>query len=903
MPRVIGQGKNCRTILVDPTEIVIPEGTRGWFVKNALYLTPGGRLARSPSKAARRFLAEASDTNFLRAGTEEGIIVRPVETFIESRKLKDMGGTIARARDAFRRYRKAGGTEIRTLGDFRTAVSHAMRRGDVSAFGGKAGAAVEEAAREYRRLFDGLLADAKEVGLLSDIDIEEGFVGTADSFLPRVFDIPKINADEEKFIQDLIRGWRAAGRPESDEFLRQSAHEVIERIRKVDRNQLNLNVIPGAQTMKGRTIGIRDEFLEPYLIDDVEELARRYTNTLAGRIELAGRFSPDVTKRLDKLEARLARLQEEIDSPGDLSRAVGEINERIGDIAAERFLDDADAARLRELVEQRAALREQVESAGENVAVIRGELASAEKEIGALREKALEAVEEDGSAVIADPFAVDVRGLIRRGAVNLEEGLEKEVTRLRRHIASVKRANASDGYNVRGLKKKIRSDFRRLKDQVRENAELTESRKKKELSRLSSELQRTLKDVDAVAGRLVGTYGIPADPEHWVFRTSQALKRTAFITKLGNVVISSLPDAMLPVFVNGMRPMRKVAGALVKSPHKVMKSADKTEILRLLRAVEFAGLHKRSMSIADIVEEGAQNTLLERGLKALSDHAGKVFGIDFWNGTMQHLSGFMAIQRFMDDIVKLKAGALDKAGLRNLRLAGFDDELIDAVHAEYIAGKIEKDADGIWTTDTDVWADRTAARNFEVSILRTVRNTILRPGAADLPRIFSDPALSVLFQFQSYAFTANNRILISGLQRADRAVMTGAMGMIGLGMLGYSLSQLSKGKDVSDDWRVWALEGIDRSGLLGWVTTANNMLDRSLNFGVQSMLGLETASRFNQRSRFDALAGPGFGVAEQALEFVAEPSLRSARPIIPFNTHFLIRRPVDAFIAAQEENQ
>ena len=162
-------------------------------------LNPILRAAHSPSAVHRSIMADMAETGFYLEKNARGDGNLAVESAV---KFWDRGALtkgLTEMQAIYNEGRKSGALEM-TKGEFRTAVSYAMRRGDE---GGHP--AVSKAAAAWRKsLFDPLKEQAIEVGLLPpDVSVK-----TATSYLTRLWNSPRLNAGEQKF-KDIVRPWIA----------------------------------------------------------------------------------------------------------------------------------------------------------------------------------------------------------------------------------------------------------------------------------------------------------------------------------------------------------------------------------------------------------------------------------------------------------------------------------------------------------------------------------------------------------------------------------------------------------------------------------------------------------------------------------------------------------------------
>jgi len=162
----------------------------------------------------------------------------------------------------------------------------------------------------------------------------------------------------------------------------------------------------------------------------------------------------------------------------------------------------------------------------------------------------------------------------------------------------------------------------------------------------------------------------------------------------------------------------------------------------------------------------------------------------------------------------------------------------------------------------------------------------------------------VAIQFRSFAFSASQRVLLSGLQQRDMAALNGLAVMLGLGGLVYYLKTSLAGIETSDDPGVWVSEAIDRSGMTGWIYDLNGIVEKGTRgtVGVSALTGGPTLSRYALRNAVGAVFGPTFGLGEDffrvtgaaATGDVKRSDIRSLRRLLPFQNVFYIRALLDA---------
>jgi hypothetical protein len=184
-----------------------------------------------------------------------------------------------------------------------------------------------------------------------------------------------------------------------------------------------------------------------------------------------------------------------------------------------------------------------------------------------------------------------------------------------------------------------------------------------------------------------------------------------------------------------------------------------------------------------------------------------------------------------------------------------------------IAAQVAKhgeEVDGIWSSGIANWDNPALADTFRRAIIKDADNTIVTKGVGDVPLFANSDVGKTFTQFLSFAMASNQRILLSGLQRADSEVLQGFTAAVGMGMMVEVFRRWEKGEDTPDaDELIRA--GLDRSG---WLSIPfyidNNILD-PLGVGTRGVIGAQTKSR-SAPDAVKQLLGPSAGLATDAFK-------------------------------------
>ncbi|WP_368913517.1 hypothetical protein [Mixta calida] len=404
-----------------------------------------------------------------------------------------------------------------------------------------------------------------------------------------------------------------------------------------------------------------------------------------------------------------------------------------------------------------------------------------------------------------------------------------------------------------------------------------------EQAKLARARQNDIRDITALRDRLTGTYGMPDDPASFFVRAGAFLRSANYVTKLGGMTVSAIPDLARGVMVNGFsNAMRGYAALITRSP---AFKASRAEQLKMAVGLE-AILHSRARTMGDLVDSSARKTAVEAGMERITDVFGK-----------------MTLMGRFDDINKSVNGMITADGIlagtfpaRRLAKLGINDNLAARIRAEFKRhGEV---IDGWHIGNFEKWDDQYVAGVFQSAVLKDVNNTVITPGIGDLPLWASTPIGRTVFQFKSFAVASYNRATLGGLQEGTAQFYYGLALQLGLGALTYALKTTAAGREVDWSPQKLVLEGIDRSGVLGPLMEYNNMAEKASGgmVGLGPLFGTGTQSRYASRGFIGSALGPTFGLLDTVTDVTAgvlngdagDRVLHNVRTLLPGNNLFWI---------------
>jgi hypothetical protein len=364
---------------------------------------------------------------------------------------------------------------------------------------------------------------------------------------------------------------------------------------------------------------------------------------------------------------------------------------------------------------------------------------------------------------------------------------------------------------------------------------------------------------------------------------------------LGGVTVSSLPDVARVFMAEGFVKTFSAGLAPLVSNTKAFKiAAAEAKRYGVGDDVIKSG---RSDVIADVNEYTQGGTMVERGLRSATNKFGKINFLDYWTSGIKQLHAVTMQTSIFDGLSK---GKYDK------RLARLGISEADARNMWLQVDKHGTKTDGVWITNAKNWDVPELERMWGAAVRKESDRVIIIPGQ-EKPLFMSTEMGKTIGQFRSFTLSATQRVFIAGLQNQDHNAVGGFAALTSMGMFSYYLKQKIAGREVSDDPAVWAMEGIDRSGVVGIIGEINNTIEKisGNNAGARALLGIDApASRFVSRSVAESILGPTFGsllsttvAASNAITSegpMTESDVRTLRRLVPLQNLFYLRRGFDA---------
>ncbi|EOX0649180.1 TPA: hypothetical protein ACWLW2_003493 [Morganella morganii] len=848
------------------------------FVNRTMNVSPVGRVAQSPSKIARQVNQQLTENNFTYAKNEEGIAsFGAVETAVrrfDALIYKQVEST----RDYYKQYKQSartGGDTRMSHIEFSEAVGDAMRNGDQHAI-----PQVAEAARAIRPIVEQTKNHMVELGIL-----REGVkVTTAESYFPRIYKFDKILSDRSEF-KKVIADWlgetnqiaankaqgsldKAVAGIERAENARPAAEKLGAEIREAESWSGKKTELLSEVDKNIRLIGEKQAVTDE--LSALKGLEKQTKKQAKRQAQLERKLSA-----IDSAEQSLPKLQrhlEILDKPRQFRNEYARLSRHANSLT--RF----DRRRQAAMRRMEPMAREELEAAADDIinkiigapaGIVPGELIpdGLTKHAGFTKARTLNIPDER----IKDFLESDVNYV-----------MENYIRQVAPEIELTKRFGRVD---MDGQIKAITEDYNRL---------ISEAATPKERAKLEKRRDADLRDIRAMRDRLLGTYGAPKDPSSFFVRAGRVARHVNFLRLLGGMTISSLPDMARPIMQHGLRSALKPLGKMMTDISK-MRIA-KADLREMGIGLEYA-LSSRSKVIADLNDPYSRRSFLERGLEWSSQKFGNFTLMNQYTDTMKMWSGLITQSKVLNAANAVASGKkLSKKEITKLAHIGIDESMLHRIADQY--SRHGEDLDGLLTGHSHLWDDRVVREAFQSAILKDVRTTVITPGIGDTPLMMSSELGKIVMQFKTFFFATHNRALVSGIQSGDASFYYGALLQIGLGSLVYVLKSMMAGREINTDPANLVKEGLDWSGMMGWLGEPNNVLENLSGgtYGMSAMFGGPPASRYQSRNGIGALLGPTFDLGGDIKNITAgvlngefdDREVRSVRKLLPFQNLFYL---------------
>lgn len=423
-------------------------------------------------------------------------------------------------------------------------------------------------------------------------------------------------------------------------------------------------------------------------------------------------------------------------------------------------------------------------------------------------------------------------------------------------------------------------------------------------AQIQKQKTKDMRDLQDIVKRLRGTYNVNHDPSAWGPWTARRLKEWNVLRLMGAVVVSSIPDVMRLLMVHGFRNNADVFRTFAVDLKSLRIPKDQAK--EMSAGLEF--VMSKAGPMWDAFDDFGGHSRFDQTMQAATKKFGRLSLMDAWNSTLKQLSGAMTTSRVLRASVELSEGRISPKDLRKLAKSGISEDMALEIAKQY---KQHGGMHGhLWLANANAWDQTDLAKRAAQALRAAVRKeadiTIVTPGQ-EKPLWTSTHVGSVLAQFRTFQLVSVQRTLIPAVQEADAAIIVAVAGMIGLGMLSERLKQIVHGKkggpETTGDW---LYAGVANSGVLGWITDADQTLHKASRGNVSAarlLFGSDRPiSRFASQNVTGSMLGPSFGAGQDLVTAfggattgdLSQGDIRAMRRLLPYQNLFYLSRALRA---------
>jgi hypothetical protein len=224
---------------------------------------------------------------------------------------------------------------------------------------------------------------------------------------------------------------------------------------------------------------------------------------------------------------------------------------------------------------------------------------------------------------------------------------------------------------------------------------------------------------------------------------------------------------------------------------------------------------------------------------------------------LQALASTLGADEIVRTGARLASGrAVSKHVLTNLAARGLDEDMLRQIAK--LSDQYGEKVRGITFANSHLWegAEGHAAHQaFESAVLREAHSVTMRPGVGDTPNFMATEIGKTLFQFKSFAFSAQNAVvmpMVQGVSRGDPRAIQALFGAAAMGYLSYVAHRKAAGKEIETDHPGHLIgEVVDKGNLAGWMG--------QVIFPLANQMGYTNVSRYYDQNAGDVLLGPSAG--------------------------------------------
>lgn len=415
---------------------------------------------------------------------------------------------------------------------------------------------------------------------------------------------------------------------------------------------------------------------------------------------------------------------------------------------------------------------------------------------------------------------------------------------------------------------RFRKEYEAMKNNLREQYGEGTKKFEKKVAKLSKEYEINKNDLKNTLDKMQGK--VRSSKRARAYTNMANL--FAVSTKLGALPLTMSTDLMANVFKHGFWPF------ITDGLFPVLRTG-----FGLLNT-EYSTLMKENAAHAHIADSylalsmsqrnwlgRAQDYIpvqgrIQNGLENIAHFSMNFSGANTIQNLNEMTTAMIVQSSIMKSMKKYIAGNISDKELRDLLKYGIDPKIWAN---RFIEGWKSAGGDGNgfggYIARYWEWADIEAANRMSNSIHRAVKDTIIRRGMFDAPFAMDDPLINSLMLFKGYVFASLNRYLVPLLQRPDANKIIGTLAMMAAGATQNPLRRLIAGKDPFEEEDHMFRNAMRDGGVFSILADGYEDLNFLTSNYFQDLVNNE---RYNGRLEMGVFNGPIGGIANDMTRII-----------------------------------
>jgi hypothetical protein len=436
---------------------------------------------------------------------------------------------------------------------------------------------------------------------------------------------------------------------------------------------------------------------------------------------------------------------------------------------------------------------------------------------------------------------------------------------------------------------------------------ITDARRRKDMIAHDRAWERRRNEVSGTIERLRHLRGISVTPQGVGQRLGRLFLNMNAATMLGTATISSLGDPARAVMAHGLTAVfRDSLIPFIRGLSDIDQKAFNRKMLEHFRLWGIGNdvlTHQRARNYIDTFGYDVNESAIERFWQKTAHAMPMLALFGPWTDTMKVMTASATMARTVRAIEDLADGKADAEQLLYLTKMNISPQMAyrmaDQLRTEYGGTRYR----GITLPNTESWTDYQAMRVFQAAMAREDENIVLTPGL-ERP-LTADVSMMgrILFQFHNFTFSAQSKIVASGLQSRNMAAfhyVQGAVFSLALGAVSYYIWAMTHNERSRKEMREatlaqWVDQMIYRSGLLGALSDVQSVAKSiPLTRPYAGFSDSDLAGR-NPGDISEGILGASSSKFNDIIQFLAgvdeptEATARQARKILPWNNVFWLK--------------